>query len=291
MRPNTSLTRKADFGNLQVDTYTHLLSGSLSLRAYTNTDPPNGKIACLQKGLVLVVNGTEAVGEGTGFGLPVLVYSGETYFSGSSRLCVSRRGSCCVIRKEFEMDRIARNSLRNVKLENRTGRAVIDRLSNLYQRNQRFRFLTLKLLTGKMSVNTIFPTVQSVGKITVTYTVEGSHIVVGADFNCVERNGLRKVFMLNEQGSRFFCTYSDSNGARLTGKGIGAWDAVNAQWACLKTAGGDVGFRLWRTKGSILRMGREFLEGSLDWVGLDFELTHWKDVFEYSIEVLGTCHK
>jgi len=60
----------------------------VSLRLYASTEPRNLKIADLQKALILVVNGTEAVGEGTGFGLPVLVYSDETYFSGSSKLYV-----------------------------------------------------------------------------------------------------------------------------------------------------------------------------------------------------------
>jgi hypothetical protein len=82
----------------------------VSLRIYTSAEPRNLKIADLQKGLILVVNGTEAVGEGTGFGLSVLLYSDETYFSGSSRLYVSQRGDCCVVVKEFFMDRVARNS-------------------------------------------------------------------------------------------------------------------------------------------------------------------------------------
>jgi hypothetical protein len=36
----------------------------------------------------------------------------------------------------------------------------------------------------------------------------------------------------------------------------------------------------------VLRRGREFLEGSLDWVGLDYEVNPRTDVFEYVIEVL-----
>jgi hypothetical protein len=40
-------------------------------------------------------------------------------------------------------------------------------------------------------------------------------------------------------------------------------------------------------KNSILRRGREFMKGSLDWVGLDYEVNPASAVFEYSIELLG----
>jgi hypothetical protein len=48
-----------------------------------------------------------------------------------------------------------------------------------------------------------------------------------------------------------------------------------------------LGFRLWTTKNSVLRRGREFLKGSLDWVGLDYEVNPATAVFEYLIEILG----
>jgi hypothetical protein len=259
----------------------------VSLRIYAGTEPRNLKIADLQKGLILVVNGTEAVGEGTGFGLPVLVYSDETYFSGSSRLCVSQRGDCCVVVKEFIMDRVARNSFRNVTLENRAARSFIERLSDLYQGHPRFRFLTLKDLTGRMSIGKAFLKAPSKGKVTVTYTVDKSRIMVKADFKKLEKSGLQKIFMLNEQGTGFFRRYTDSLGTELRDDKIGAWDGTGGEWACLQTLRGEIGFRLWRVKNSVLRRGREFLEGSLDWVGLDYEISHKSDVFEYVIDVLG----
>jgi hypothetical protein len=262
------------------------MSHSVSLRIYVSTEPRNLKIADLQKGLILVIKGTEAVGEGTGFGLPVLIYSDETYFSASSSLCVSQRGECCVIVKEFIMDRIARNSFRNVTLENRAARSFIERLSDLYQGHRRFRFLTLKDLTGRMSISKAFLEAPSKGKVTVTYTVDKSRISVKADFNKLERHGLQKIFLLNEQGSGFFRRYIDSLGTELRDGKIGAWDGTGGEWACLQTLGGEIGFRLWRMKNGILRRGREFLEGSLDWVGLDYEISRKSDVFQYVIDVL-----
>jgi len=286
MSLNISPTRKPDVKPLQVYAHTCSISRSVSLRVYASTQPLNGKIADLQKGLILLIDGAEAVGEGTGFGLPVLVYSGETYFSGTSTVHVSQRPSGCIIRKEFTMDRVARNSFRNVTLENRAARTFITHLSDLYQKHRRFRLLTLKDLTGRMSIGKAFLEAASIGRVTVTYTVDESCITVKADFKSLEKRGLEKIFMLNEQGSRLFRKYIDSRGTELTDNMIGAWDAVGGEWACLKTSRGELAFRLWRVKNSVLRRGREFLQGSLDWVGLDYEIGRGNDVFEYAVDVL-----
>lgn len=287
MSANLSATRKSHYNLQHVDTHTFSLSDPVSIRIYASTEPRNMKIADLQKGLILVVNGTEAVGEGTGFGLPVLAYSDETYFSGSSKLYVSTRGNRCVVAKEFIMDRVARNSFRNVTLENRAARSFIERLSDLYQGYPRFRFLTLKDLAGRMSIGKVFLKAPSKGKVTVTYTVDKSRITVKADFKKLEKSGLQKIFMLNEQGTGFFGRYTDSLGTELRDDQIGAWDGTGGEWACLQTFRGEIGFRLWRVKNGVLRRGREFLEGSLDWIGLDYEISSKNDVFEYVIDVLG----
>ena len=286
MSANLPAIRKSYYNLQPVDKHTSSLSDPVSLRVYAGTEPHNLKIADLQKSLILVVNGTEAVGEGTGFGLPVLLYSDETYFSGSSRLYVSQRGDCCVVVKEFIMDRVARNSFRNITLENHAARSFIERLSDLYQRHPQFRFLTLKDLTGRMNIGKAFLKAPSKGKVTVTYTVDKSHIMVKADFKKLEKSGLQKIFMLNEQGTEVFRRYTDSLGTELRDDKIGAWDVTGGEWACLQSLRGEIGFRLWRVKKGVLRRGREFLEGSLDWVGLDYEITSKSDVFEYVIDVL-----
>jgi hypothetical protein len=287
MSMNLPVSRRSNFNFLKVDTHTSCISNSVSLCVHSHTEPHNLKISNLQKGLILVINGAEAVGEGTGFGLPVVVYSDETYFSGTSELYVSQRGNCCVIVKEFTMDRIARNTFRNVTLENRAARRFIEHLSKLYQDYQRFRILTLKGLTGRMNIGKEFMEAAPRGKITVTYTIEKRHVTVKADFQKLERRGLEKTFILNEQGTGFFIKYNDSLGTKLMDGKIGAWDLVGGEWACLKTLRGEIGFRLWNVNDAVLRRGREFLEGSLDWVGLDYEISLKNDAFRYVIDVLG----
>jgi hypothetical protein len=271
----------------QVEMHTFSFSSSVSLRVYSSSEPHNWKIGDLQKGLILFYNGIETIGEGTGFGLPVLVYSDETFFSGSSKVYVSEGANCCVVRKEFVMDRVARNRFRNVTLENTMARGFLRYLADVYQRHPRSRFLTLKRLTGKMDVSTGFLEAKSRGKVVVTYTIEGPRVLLRVDFRDLQRKGLKKIFMLNEQGTRFFRKYVDSDGEELVDSGIRAWDGISAEWASLKILEGGFGFRLWRVEGSLLRIGREFLKNSLDWVGLDYEVNPEKDVFEYVIEVLG----
>jgi len=266
--------------------HTFPFSSSTSLRIYSSTEPHNWKIGDLQKGLILVYNGTETVGEGTGFGVPVLVYSDETYFSGSSKVHVSQSDGSRTVCKEFVMDRVTRNKFRNVTLENRIARRFFTQLADIYQTHPKLRFLTLKDLTGKMNVDTTFLKTISRGKVIVTYTMNGPRVVVRADFRDLETRRLQKIFMLNEQGSKFFREYVDSEGTELMDTHIGAWDGISANWGCLKILNSEFGFRLWRVEDSILRRGREFLEGSLDWAGLDYEFDPGMDVFEYTIEIL-----
>ena len=263
------------------------ISDLMSLRVYRDTRPSNLKIANLQKGLILVYEGNELVGEGTGFGLPVLVCSDQTYFSGSSTIRVAQQDDRWSIRKEFMMDRTARNRFRNITLENRVARDLVAYLSRLYQMHPKLRFLRLKGVTQRIDINASFVQTKPIGKVNVIYAIDKKRISINADFKDIERGKLEKMFMLNEQGSRFFRKYNDSQGTKLEDSQIGAWDGIQAEWASLAVSNNEVGFRLWKKKNSILRRGREYLKDSLDWVGLDYELSPETLLFEYPIEILG----
>jgi hypothetical protein len=263
------------------------LSKSVAIRVYKDARPHNWKIAQLQKGLILVCGGSEKVAEGAGFGLPVLVCSNETYFSGTSVVHVSRNDDQWLIRKEFLMDRVARNNFRNAKLQNRGARFLLGRLSRLYQEQPQFRFLTFKKLTKKIHIGTSFIETAQSARVTVTYKIDEGKIQVNADFRNVRTDGLEKIFVLNEQGSTFFQRYTDSEGNELMGAQIGAWDEVHSKWAALHSRKDKSGFRLWKNSDAILRRGREYVEGSLDWVGLDYEISSGKASFDYTIEILG----
>jgi hypothetical protein len=271
----------------EVDALTVPISDHLSIRAYSDTKPHNWKIADLQKGLILVHEGIEMVGEGTGFGFPVVVYEDETFFPGSAKVFAFRQAECFVIRKEYLMDRVGRNRFRNVAMENRKTRSLSKYLANLYQSHRHLRFLSLKGLLMDFGVRSNFVRSSPAGKVPVSFVISKNIVEINAKFDLLSRKKPLKVFMLNEQGSRFFRRYCDSSGTELFDKGIGAWDLVQPDWASLTTMRGEAGFRLWKKQNAVLRVGREFLDGSLDWVGLDYEVDPETKAFQYAVEILG----
>ena len=269
--------------------HTCFISDSVALRIHSDTKPQNMKIANLQKGVIFLYNGAEVVGEGTGFGVPIGKYSDETFFSGSSFLQVHKHENFVIIRKEFLMDLIERIKFRNLKLENMKLRRIIDSVSLLSQKHKRLAqfILIAKGLLFKFGVESTFVRTAPKGKVIVTYTIDRNRILVKLSFNQLDRNNLQKIFVLNEQGAHFFRKYSDSEGLKLDDEEIGAWDGVTAQSAKIADKQDRIGFRLKNVEGTVLRRGREMFKGSLNWIGLDYELNPEDDQFEYEIEIFG----
>jgi hypothetical protein len=283
----TSIKREKGVTSTQQHTCT--ISDSVVLRIYSDTKPQNLKTADLQKGIILVHNGKELVGEGTGFGVPIAKYFDETVFSGSSFLQCHKLGNAFIIQKDFSMDLIARNKFRNFKLENVQIRCIIDYVCLLYQRHKRVAksILLAKELLLKIGASSVFIRTAPKGKVTVTYTIDGNRIQVKVDFHQLDRRNLQKIFVLNEQGAHFFRKYTDSDGHKMTDEKIGVWNAVTAECAAIMDKKERIGFNLKNVKGTMLRRGRELMKGSLDWIGLDYELDPEHNLFNYEIEILG----
>jgi predicted membrane protein len=180
---------------------------------------------------------------------------------------------------------------RKARLENRTQRRLSSQIANLYGKYEQIRhtFETLKLknLSKSIGVHTNFAKSKPIGNVNVTYQIKPPIVHVKADFELLRKGSLRKISLLNEQSSQYFNKYWDSNDTILHREKIGAWEKVTADWACVSHSSGGIGFRLWQVKGAVLRRGRESLNGTLDWVGLDYEVDARKTCFEYDIEVLG----
>jgi len=154
MCSGVQLALSDDYQRLESEKYAIPLSSSVALEVYSNSKPHNLKIANLQKGLVFVYNSLERVGEGTGFGFPVLLYPKETFFSSSSTVYVVQTADSIKIQKEFNMDTTARNKFRNVYLKNQKARAFIRYLTDLYQKKKHLRrFLSLKEFFVNMGVD------------------------------------------------------------------------------------------------------------------------------------------
>ena len=269
--------------------YSIPVSNCLALDVYSSTKPHNLKIATLQKGLVVVCNGTERIGEGAGFGFPVVVCPNETYFSGSATVSLSKTSQAITVRKEFVMDRTARNKVGNMRLENKRTRVFIRYLCNLYQENRHFRspFLKLTEFAVNVGLEATFKKTSTVAKVPVTYEILGNTVNVQVDLSQIETEHRKRIFVLNEQSASFFRKYQDSHGTELVDGQIGAWDNVKAEWACFTDAREQVGFRLWQAKNAVFRRGRETMRDCLDWAGLDYEVNPDFEKFEYRIELLG----
>lgn len=274
--------------NTQTQEYTIAVSNLLSLRLYSDTRPHHHHIADLQKGLILARGEKELVGEGTGFGVPIVRYRNKTYFSGSSTVRISKKRCETIVLKQFVLDMISRKQFSSVQVDTSVMRKLGMSLDELYMRHKHLRLLPLANLSKNLGVKKSFVRVAPIGKVSITYRIDLPLIHVTANFNLSEKESVQKIFLLNEQGSKYFRKYSDSNGVVLLDKQIGAWEKIESQWACFSTQNGEVGFRLWKVKDAALTRGREFLKGTFDWAGLDYELSPDKTEFEYDIEITGS---
>ncbi len=129
------------------EVYDVALDGSLSLRLYEGSRPHNLEIAPLQKGLIMVLHGEELVGEGTGFGVPVVKYADVTYFSRTAVVYFCKAGEATVISKRFKLDT---TSKKKVKYQRVVSNCVYDRLrdtlADAYRNRKHLRALISPLM-------------------------------------------------------------------------------------------------------------------------------------------------
>jgi hypothetical protein len=294
MAKYSTANKNSDFP--ETSAHMHPVSDSVALGIHSDTKPHNMKIANLQKGLILLYKGMEVIGEGTGFGVPIAKYMNETVFSGSSSLHVRTLENIVEIQKEFVMDLVTRDTLRNLKLENSKIRTLLDYISTLYKKQYQRHVLFAKSillarsLLFKFGIKSTFKRGTQKGVVVVKYTIERNRVLVNIDFSLLNRTNLGKIFVLNEQGAQFFRTYSDSESLKLNDEEIGAWNDVTSPSAMITNEQEKIGFCLKNIEGTKLRRGRELIMGSLDWIGLDYELGAEYSNFEYEIEVFGGNH-
>jgi len=113
------------------------LDDSTSVRLYEDSRPNNLETSQLQKGLVLVYRGKEIIGEGMGFGAPVVLYSDRTFYSSSAETSFYQTGNLKILTKKFVIDTISRKKLSATYLNDRGYRFFHKHFHKLYTQKRR----------------------------------------------------------------------------------------------------------------------------------------------------------
>jgi hypothetical protein len=231
------------------------LSDGLAVRLYTDTRPHTGKVARLQKGLVLVEDfaesqpgdGRERIEEGFGFGLPLVEVAGQAYLSRSAIV-------------EHEGNRLVKHYLLD----------TLDTPSGFLRRK--------------------YEPVPPIGTVTVTYTLSAGDILVAVDLSGLEV-AWNRVYLMNEQGARFFTGYEEP-GQFVEGEEFGHWQRTAARRGCVVAGDRSVQFCVETEEAVPRYFGRERYNQyywlgmyALSWAGIDLALEPPLSRFEYRISV------
>ncbi|MCA9734138.1 MAG: hypothetical protein H6696_10875 [Deferribacteres bacterium] len=84
--------------------YTAELANGLALEIYSDARPHVGKIAGIQKGLILKQYGKDLVGEGYGLGLPLVVANGVSWLASEAKIGKFEHGDTTVLSKLYVLD-------------------------------------------------------------------------------------------------------------------------------------------------------------------------------------------
>ena len=74
----------------------------------------------------------------------------------------------------------------------------------------------------KIGFNMAFIETIPIGIVPVEYSVSKNSIKIDMDFTHIKKDGLKRIFVTNEQGSKFFPRYLESDGQVIFGRHISA---------------------------------------------------------------------
>jgi len=229
------------------------LSENLALRLYADTRPHVGKVASLQKGLVLVHQGRELIEEGYGFGTPIVQVGDVAYVSRHATVSLQRDADRVTLVKAFTMD-------------------VADRPT---------RLLRVK-----------YEDVEPLGTVVFSYTLPGPDTVeVAVDFTGLAV-AWDAAYLMNEQGAVNFPVYQDGRGHTWSGDDVGIWHAVDDDVGCWRHGTEALRFCVETEPGRRKFVGRERYNQYrwtgifyLSWSGVDIEIDPPLPNYRYQIRV------
>jgi hypothetical protein len=267
-----------------------MLDSEVTFRIYADNQPHVGQTACLQKGAILVRDGTELVEEGLGIGLPVCRYADGTRFALDADTLVDDSARAPTVIKVFDMNGIAARRFRGSLIRRGSYRARLFKLmEGGYRRLHRFGIEATPILNvfGALGMRNEYLESPSKGRITVKYGITGKALRINASLEGLSSEELEGVVFANEEGGSIFREYADSTGIRLHEKQIEPWQKTEAEWASLHSGKHDIGFRISRPSGWLVVRGREVAGDRISWSGLDLLSSTAPRTLEYLAEVVG----
>jgi hypothetical protein len=262
------------------------LSDRLAVKLYKDCRPNCLETGALQKGLVLLVDGNELIEEGMGFGVPIVRYADKTFFSSTAEVSIRKVGSESILTKIYSLDTVSMKKFGQASyIDDDLYSSLRKTFQMLYLKHKKLTPIFNKAmeLRDLANIKTEFITVKPRGTITVTYHCQPTTIIIQIDFSNITLNKCLELIVLNEQGSRVFKRYVDSNGLTLLGSKIGAWEEVTAKRASLQSAKQEVSFILQKKDGVQLFRGWEQTRKRFSWAGLSYSLVPNKGLFTYTI--------
>jgi len=267
--------------------FTFNTNKAVALRIYPDNRPQNMEIAALQKGLVLVVDGSELIEEGAGFGVPIAKYSDTTFFSRTATVYVEEQDeNAAVIIKVFLLDSVSKKRVHGTFINDGLYSVFHKTFEKAYLRrgNMRSFFDWVMRLRRTIGIETYFAYVLPRGKVTVSYHCYPDHIKVCADFSEVDMTSCQEILMLNEQGATFFRKHRNGN-AVLQDKKVGAWTRVDAEQAEFSDLDEHISFSMEKREGATLYCGREQVKDRFSWAGMTYALSPKTLIFNYTIRL------
>ena len=262
-------------------------ANELGFRLYPDSRPRNLEIAPLQKGLVLTFQGAELIEEGAGFGVPIAKYDENTFFSSTADVYLEKKTEESVTtRKVFFLDAVSKKQVRGASVNDSFYELLHETFERAYLRRQSLNsvFDWTMRLRQVLGVSTQFVRVKPKGAVAVTYECSSHLVEISVDLSALDKAGAEEILINNEQGASIFRRYSDSDGAVLHDRQIGAWAKVSAREAAFSDAHNKVAFVLENRSNALLIRGREQIKDRFSWAGLTYALNPRVSNFKYRIK-------
>lgn len=266
--------------------FEYKLNDHVLFRLYPDNRPTNLETSKLHKGLILEFKGTEHVGQGIGFGVPVVKYHDKTYFPGESRIKFDKNQPNKAS-KTYDMNTISKKYIKNSSISDKLYQPLHRIFTFFYLRLPTLRqvFDNVMILKETIGIHTEFIQVKSRGTITTAYEILENTIKITVQLTNLDLENSKEIGIFNEQGAEFFKRYQDSSGLVLFEKKIGAWEKVVAAQALFSDDENGIKFGLRTKPDTSLIRGWEHVLGRLSWSGLNYTFKPGRSSFTYSIEI------